>query len=254
MMIAVGPWPVSECRQSKRANIADHRRLSYYSGCNRSLVPCGITQTQWIVKKHNFGPLFVVRKKKHPQNNQLERKHPKSNIKNPPHKTPGSSCPKKQGNFPHGGNFCYFSAQRAREGPSGSNPPTPKSFLVHLWQEGVIWTSQTDFSTQIKRWFSNCAKAFRSNVSVMRFWLCFFLVSDNEWSLVQSCQAILRIGTCPDRTWQLTTAGRWSNQSSSAFPTVHPGPHVPTQKGKIRSPPVYHPNVPRHWDSSFRDM
>lgn len=100
MMIAVGPWPVSECRQSKRANIADHRRLSYYSGCNRSLVPCGITQTQWIVKKHIFGPLFVVRKKK----NIHKIINWKGNIrkatsKTPPQKPQEAHAQKNRGTF-----------------------------------------------------------------------------------------------------------------------------------------------------------
>lgn len=96
MMIAVGPWPVSECRQSKRANIADHRRLSYYSGCNRSLVPCGITQTQWIVKKHIFGPLFVVRKKNIHKIINWKGNIRKTTSKTPP-QSPRKLMPKKTG-------------------------------------------------------------------------------------------------------------------------------------------------------------
>lgn len=202
------------------------------------------------LKNNIFGPLFVVREK-----NIHKIINWKGNIRKatskPPRKTPGSSCPKKQGNFPHGGNFCYFSAQRAREGPSGSNPPTPKSFLVHLWQEGVIWTSQTDFSTQIKWWFSNCAKLSGQMFQWCDFGCDFFCI----WQWMKSGSVMQSHPTNWDLSWpDVTTDDCWPLIQPIIFSLsyCHPGPHVPTQKGKIRSPPVYHPNVRRHCHRAFR--
>lgn len=50
-------------------------------------------------EKTHFWSAICSSKKKHPQNNQLERKHPKNNIKNPPAKPQEAHAQKNRGTF-----------------------------------------------------------------------------------------------------------------------------------------------------------
>lgn len=158
--------------------------------------------------------------------------------------------PKKTGELSSRGKLLLLFCTASPWGSEWVKSTDAEIVLVHLWQEGVIWTSQTDFSTQIKWWFSNCAKAFRSNVSVMRFWLWFFCI----WQWMKSGSVMPSHPTNWDLSWpDVTTDDCWPLIQPIIFSLsyCHPGPHVPTQKGKIRSPPVYHPNVPRHCHLAF---
>ena len=138
MLIAVGPWPVRGCRRTCKQGWPSRTRLSYYSGCNRSLFPCGITKH---IEKRTFGPLFVYSSERNniqkiSTNNKLDRKHPKNTIKKPrkTHPFPQAHAQKTR---EVSATFLHSKLVRSERVKS----TTPKSFLVHYcrkeWSEPV---------------------------------------------------------------------------------------------------------------------